>query len=804
MVARNHRIARSYIVKVFMRSATKTWPIGLIVMFIAMSSAAVLAQTPTPLPTPRPLPPEFFKRRDAAAAFDLGRHLLRQGKVDSLKNAGERFADAERLYLEIDDRANAAAARLGIGAVKVAEGDTAAAAQAYERAISILRTEQKPIESTLARLGFLYDHLVTRRFIFKYDKLEVERPPRGYDRNGDRIDPRFSQLSEREHVRYFNQPFVVYIEPERESVLDDPRFAGSDRKPEPVSFYRDVLKIWQRNGVRSLEIAADISLMDAWSETDAKVAAFYGKRAINKYQELRREFQRDKPYDPRAFQNLLSDKYRTLADLLIGLGRFAEADDVLRMLKEEEFFDFTERDATEIERLKQRVRLTPKERELIDRYLVLANRATEIGEEYRKLEDTKAKNEKAGVTLDGVDAKKHKELGSQVADINAAFDLFLRKELAFEIGSDNQLALRADRELQRSVTNWGAGTATLYTVVTENRYRVILTTPTVQIDGKTDIPAAELNKKIYAFRDALQDPRVDPRPLGKQLFDILLKPIEQHLSKGNIDTLVWSLDGNLRYIPMAALSPDGKKYLVETYQNVTITPRTRDRITSQSSPWKVLGMGTSAEQSVMFPDQPGIKTKLDALPGVKQELQSIVRDETIQNDSGLLVGRRFIDAEFTRQNLTDSLASRKFSVVHFASHFRLGKSWTTSYLVMGGGKLLSLEEMVESPAIDFRDVELVTLSACNTALTTASSGIEVDSLAEAVVAKNGKAVLATLWNAYDESTLQLMTEFYRNRVSNPNATKSAALRESQLKLIASTDLNHPFYWSAVTLIGNWR
>lgn len=763
-------------------------------------SASIYAQTPTP----RPLPPEFVKRRDAAAAFDLGRHLLRQPKPGSIKLATERFLVSERLFLEIGDRANSAAARLGIGAASALEGKVSEAAISYERALSVLRSEPKPGESALSRLGFLYDHLVTRRLMFSYDRLEIERPQKGYDLDGNRLDPRFSRLSERVSVRYFNQPFVVYIEPERESVQDDPRFAGSDRKPEPVSFYRDVLKIWQRNGVRSLEIAADISLMDAWSVKDAKVAAFYGKRAINQYQQIRRELQSEKPYDPRVFQNLLADKYRTLADLLIELGRFAEADDVLRMLKEEEFFDFTERDATEIERLKQRVRLTPKERELIDRYLALASRATEIGEEYRKLNDAKAKSEKAGITLDGADNKKHKELSSQVADINAAFDLFLRKELANEIGSDNQFAIRSDRELQRAVMNWGPATATLYTVVTENRYRVIMTTPTVQIDGKTDISALELNKKIYAFREALQNPRIDPRPLAKQLYDILLKPIEQEIAAAKIDTLIWSLDGNLRYIPMAALSPDGKKYLVETFQNVTITPRTREQLVSPSNQWKVLGMGTSAEQTVIFPDQPGVTTKLDALPGARQELLSIVRDETVSNDTGLLAGRRFLDDQFTRQNLTDSLSTQRFSVVHFASHFRLGKSWTTSYLLMGGGKLLSLEDIATSPEIDFRDVELVTLSACNTALTTASNGIEIDSLAEAVVAKNGKAVLATLWNAYDESTLQLMTEFYKRRSADSTLAKSAALRNAQLSLVGSTDFSHPFYWSAVTLIGNWR
>lgn len=796
-----------------MRMASKLWPLGLVVMFIAMSSAVVLAQSPTP----RPLPPEFFKRRDAGTAFELGRQYLRQVKVDSSRLAAERFAESERLFLEIDDVANAAASRIGIGAAKAVIGEKTAAAVAFEQAFARFRLVGTPDESTLARLGFLYDHLVTRRFIFKYDKLEVERPPRGSDRDGNKIDTRFSQLSEREHVRYFNQPFVVYIEPERKSVLDDPRFAGSDRKPEPISFYRDVLKIWQRNGVRSLEIATDISLMDAWAATDSKMAVFYGKRAVNKYQELRREFRSEKPYDPRFFHNLLSDKYRTLADLLIGLGRFAEADDVLRMLKEEEFFDFTARDVTEIERLKQRVRLTVKERELIDRYLLLAKRATEIGEEYRKLSEEKRKNEKTGVTLDAADSKKLKELGYQVADVNAAFKLFLEKELVNEVGTDNAEKVASDRVLQSNVRDWGDRAVALYTVVTENRYRVIMTTPTIQIDGKTDVNAEELNKKIFAFRQALTNPDVDPRPLSKELYDILIKPIEKQLAAAGAKTLVWSLDGLLRYIPIAALSPDGRTYLAETYQNVVITPRSREQISGHNLPWyRALGMGTSEEQTVVYPDQPNQKVKVDALPGSKIELTAIVRDESNPNETGIIDGKRFLDKDFTIKNLTDSLAlknedgRRKFTVVHLASHFRLGENWATSSLLLGNGRLLSLEEMSKTAAIDFRDVELVTLSACNTALTTASNGLEVDSLAAAIQAKNGKAVLASLWSVYDESTAVLMKNFYRLRKEDPRLSKAEALQRSQLMMIGDTSdsksdrsFSHPYFWSGFVLIGNW-
>src|SRR5262249_54405981 len=152
---------------------------------------------------------------------------------------------------------------------------------------------------------------------------------------------------------------------------------------------------------------------------------------------------------------------------------------------------------------------------------------------YRKLDGQK----QAGEPLSDTDEKRYKQLASQTADVNAAFKLFLEKELVNEIGSDSAKSLAADRTLQEKVRDYGSGSVALYTVITENRYRVVMTTPTVQIDAKTDISAALLNKKIFAFRQALQDTSVDPRALGKELYDILIKPLEKDLAAAEAKTL---------------------------------------------------------------------------------------------------------------------------------------------------------------------------------------------------------------------------------------------------------------------------
>ena len=564
-----------------------------------------------------------------------------------------------------------------------------------------------------------------------------------------------------------------------------------------------------------------------------KLAIMFGKLAVNAIQLERgrlRGFDRSLQM---SFLQKNEKPFRRLADWLIEDGRFAEAEQVLRMLKEEEYSDFVRRDADEIRTLNQRLKLEGKDKDVIERYNQLAMRVSEIGTEYLKLDQEQVQLARKKLTLPSDEQKRYEALKQQLTDANAAFQLFLDRVLVAELGDAKAKGIEVDRSLQDDLRKWGNGTVALYTVVGEGRYRVVLTTPSAQVDGKYEIKATELNKKIFAFRDALQNSRVDPRPLGKELYDILIKPIEKDLQAVKAKTLIWSLDGTLRYIPLAALSPDGKSYLVEKYQNVIITPKTSREISASTADWRALGLGVSQTQSVTNPDNHDEKIDFKGLPGTKSELMSIVKDEGSRGESGVLPGKKFLDDSFTIQNLTDSLkderedGKRKYTVVHIASHFRLGSNWSNSFLLIGNSKILSLQEINSSPDMRFGDVELVTLSACNTAFADQSNGKEVDSLAEAIQTRGGKAVLATLWSVADVSTALLMSEFYRLRKENPRLTKARALQQAQQEMIAgklqtsgtrggrrdtsetdadasAQDYSHPYYWSPFVLIGNWR
>jgi CHAT domain-containing protein len=128
--------------------------------------------------------------------------------------------------------------------------------------------------------------------------------------------------------------------------------------------------------------------------------------------------------------------------------------------------------------------------------------------------------------------------------------------------------------------------------------------------------------------------------------------------------------------------------------------------------------------------------------------------------------------------------ARRWPVVHIASHFsfRPGDE-TRSFLLLGDGSVLTLAEM-KSQKYLFAGVELLTLSACNTAAQQADAdGREIDAFAELAQRLGANAVIATLWPLADESSPRLMREFYRNRQAGGGMMKAEALRKAQLALL---------------------
>ncbi|MBV8215179.1 MAG: CHAT domain-containing protein, partial [Verrucomicrobia bacterium] len=491
-----------------------------------------------------------------------------------------------------------------------------------------------------------------------------------------------------------------------------------------------------------------------------------------------------------------TDIYRRVADLLLSQGNIAEGDEVLRLLKRKEYHDFFPGKIKDP--LADAAPQRAYDQKWQERFNTIHDQLAAIGREYSELikKDPRTDEENQRLTV----------LQSDLATAQKALEQ-LYHDIAMIGSPDRAKDLQESGEtLMQALPKIEPGAVVIETVALPDKYRVILTTPDVQVPAEYQINREELRKKVFAFRDAInaRAPEAAVKSLGNDLYQILIGPIEKNIQSYKPRTLVWSLDDALRYVPMAALY-DGSHYLAENYANVVITLGSLINLKDKpSTEWMALGFGvTKARQN-----WPG-------LPYVKDELSGIIRDETAGGDKGILKGRIMLDENFTEAALRDGIARQNYRVVHVASHFKFDPDGDSndSFLLLGDKELtkLTLAEIAAVPNF-FAGVELLTLSACQTAVGNQASrpnedqGIEVEGLGVLAQRRGASAVIASLWQVADVSTGQLMEKFYQCHAGTAIATKAEALRQAQLALLQNTDgkYSHPVYWAPFIIIGNWQ
>jgi len=269
---------------------------------------------------------------------------------------------------------------------------------------------------------------------------------------------------------------------------------------------------------------------------------------------------------------------------------------------------------------------------------------------------------------------------------------------------------------------------------------------------------------------------------AQQLYRWLITPIKDMLDARHIDTLVFVPDAALRTIPMAALH-DGDHFLIEQYAvaetpGLTLMephPISRNHIEALAGGLSIATQG--------FP----------ALPYVDAELQKV---------HSLFPGADLVNANFVVPKLETDFSEDQFSIVHFATHGQFDRKAGDSFLLTYDGKLTldMLEQMIRPGQYRGRPVELLTLSACQTA---AGDDRAALGLAGVAVKTGARSALATLWFVNDESTATLIADFYQTLRTEKTFSKAKALQQAQIKLITDPRYDHPCYWAAFVMIGNW-
>ncbi|MEM8639823.1 MAG: CHAT domain-containing protein [Cyanobacteria bacterium P01_G01_bin.54] len=290
-------------------------------------------------------------------------------------------------------------------------------------------------------------------------------------------------------------------------------------------------------------------------------------------------------------------------------------------------------------------------------------------------------------------------------------------------------------------------------------------------------------------------------PAAQQLYDWLIRPLQDDLQALEIEHLSIVADEGLRALPMAALQ-DGEQFLIEAY-SLALIP-SLSLIDWRYMPLHnatILAMGASE-----FADQP-------PLPAVPIELNLITEHAQ----------QKYLNDGFTYSNLRSQANQRQFQILHLATHarFRPGAA-DAAYIQLWDGEDVPLQGLRDFKLYQDPALELLVLSACETAVGDAAAEL---GFAGAALQSGVKSVLASLWQVSDVGTLALMNSFYAQLADPAVTIKAEALRQAQLALLhrdvsvrrgylgetvlppgladyPNIDLSHPYYWSAFTLVGS--
>ncbi|MFK7885448.1 MAG: CHAT domain-containing protein [Gammaproteobacteria bacterium] len=470
-----------------------------------------------------------------------------------------------------------------------------------------------------------------------------------------------------------------------------------------------------------------------------EAAIFFAKMALETLQTLRASQGTLGRRLQRAFARRRADTYRDTAVWLADEDRLLEAQRVLDMLKDEEYFDFTRRSTS----TQRKMVFTLPEQAARER-LLAAQKALRNG-------DADAAAYRAALAME-------------------------RQRLSVPREENEPVASAPPRPL-------APGHAALYFVVSASTTQVIATTMSQAWRHELPLGKRQIAARVLTLREALASPQRDPLTSSKALYQDLLGPLVEKLeaSTPSVTFLHVYLDASLRYLPLSALH-DGERFLTEkfTLSRATVAPQVT---TSAQRPGRVAAFATSRALAG-FP----------ALPATLAEVDAIVRRES-DDSQGAFPGGIWADDEFDRDALFTSLQT-DFDRVHVASHFRfVPGNERESFLLLGDGQKLSLQDLRDAN-LSLDGLELLALSGCETALATpGADGREMDGFAQTAQRRGARHVVATLWAVEDAATAEFMTAFYQQQSKGDDAV--VALRKTQRQFAH----RHPYYWAPFVVWG---
>ena len=614
-------------------------------------------------------------------------------------------------------------------------------------------------------------------------------------------------------------------------------WAAVGRRDAALAAYGMALAVARRNRARQLEYLVLAHLAELQIEAGNRAAAIaLLKSSISVAQDIRFGLSSQTSEIRRAYASRVSDIYRRLADLLLLQDLISESERVLTLLQVHEVAEFLRTPAhvrtiprtadeaaamadllsavdqlDDVAPTKELARIRSATRPFVEAFGLLSSFLPRSGDGETPVNMSEL--------LRYLDAVKDFDLrGDNEIEQNSKFEFvkFESSRLTKMFERFVEQRSRSDGPMSpRSIEGYKLppNAAIIYTVLLDDRLEVILAAA-ASIESAAepllrhwvDVTPEQIAEHVTALRNTFASPHSAPAASARILHDWLIAPFTAILQHLEIRHLVVVPDGPLRLLPLSALqAPDGR-WLAEHYSVSYVTEISASRrLAELRRPLSVFA-GAFGETDI----------KIGALRfGPLAATNREVRD--------LAAAMPSLTAAFGADFTPDATLAAAFrhDILHLATHaiFR-DDAPSQSMVLFGNGHGVTLEAMQHWR---LRGVDLVVLSACETAVNAAGENRQVISFGD-LVQRKGAVAIASLWRVDDGGTAAFMRRFYTH-LQAPGSSVASALARAQRDFIAGREdaangtnsgrglvqpgtgqarpigYRHPFYWAPFILMG---
>jgi len=246
-----------------------------------------------------------------------------------------------------------------------------------------------------------------------------------------------------------------------------------------------------------------------------------------------------------------------------------------------------------------------------------------------------------------------------------------------------------------------------------------------------------------------------------------------------------------------------KKYAISYgYSNQLAFGRKRDRKRIEKAHSPFAGFGLEYDD---FTFQGLAGSNLEQVGGKKRNMGRLkYSDDEVLEAAAILGGRTWVNQKATKAAFLEN--ANRYGILHLAMHALVDNEQPLNSALIFSRTADSSDFMLRAADLYSQRIEadLAVLSACNTGFGSLEKGEGIRSLARAFTYAGCNRLMATLWEAADHSTKDILLAFYKTAKASPSQPIDVLLQEAKLAYLetAPPTFTSPSYWAHLMILGD--